>query len=60
VGGSWKGCVNVRNKELVVCRYEQRRMKATFKGGQDSYRVVEPIMMMKIEHVFFYILKCNF
>jgi hypothetical protein len=45
-GGSRKGCDNVRNKELVVYSYEQRRMEATFKGGQDSYRVVEPMMMM--------------
>jgi hypothetical protein len=45
-GGCWKGCENVRNKELVVYSYEQRRMETTFKGGQDSYRVVEPMMMM--------------
>jgi hypothetical protein len=45
-GGSWKGCDNVRNKELVVYSYEQRRMEATFKGGQDSYRVVESMLMM--------------
>jgi hypothetical protein len=38
-------CENVRNKELVVYGYEQRRMEATFKGGQDSYRVVEPMIM---------------
>jgi hypothetical protein len=42
-GGS---CENVRNKELVVCSCEHRRMEATFKGGQDSYRVVEPMVMM--------------
>jgi hypothetical protein len=36
------------NKELVVYSCEQRRMEATFKGGQDSYRVVEPMMMMMI------------
>jgi hypothetical protein len=30
----------------MVCSYEQRRMEATFKGGQDSYRVAEPMMMM--------------
>jgi hypothetical protein len=41
-----KGCENVRNKELVVYSYEQRRMEATFKGGTGSYRVVEPMMMM--------------
>jgi hypothetical protein len=45
-GGSWKGCENVRNKELMVYSYEQRRMEVTFKGGQDSYRVVEPMMMV--------------
>jgi hypothetical protein len=45
-GGSWKGCENVRNKVLVVYSYEERGMEVTFKGGQDSYRVVEPIMMM--------------
>jgi hypothetical protein len=45
-GGSWKGYETVRNKELVVYSCEQRRMEATFKGGHDSYRVVEPIMMM--------------
>jgi hypothetical protein len=45
-GGIWKGCENVKNKELVVYSYEQRRREATFKGGQDSYRVVEPMVMM--------------
>jgi hypothetical protein len=30
----------------VIYSYEQRRMEVTFKGGQDSYRVVEPMMMM--------------
>jgi hypothetical protein len=45
-GGSWKGCKNVSNKELVVYSYEQRRMEATFKRRQDTYRVVEPMMMM--------------
>jgi ribosomal protein L19E len=30
-GGSWKGCENVRNKELVVYSYEQRRMEATLR-----------------------------
>jgi hypothetical protein len=44
-GGSWKGCENVRNK-VVVYSYEQRRMDETFKGGQDPYRAVEPMMMM--------------
>jgi hypothetical protein len=48
-GGSWKGCENVRNKELVVYSYEQRRMEATFRGDQDSYRVVEPMMIMLIK-----------
>jgi hypothetical protein len=43
-GGSWKGSENVRNKELMVYSYEQRRTEATFKGGHDSYRVVEPMM----------------
>jgi hypothetical protein len=42
-GGSWKGWGNVRNKELVVYSYEQRRMEATFKGG---HRLAEPKMMM--------------
>jgi hypothetical protein len=46
-GGIWKGCETVRNKELVYS-YEQRRMEATFKGDQDSYRVVELMMMMMI------------
>jgi hypothetical protein len=45
-GGSWKGCESVRNKELVVYSYEQRRMERTSMGGQDFYRVVEPMMMM--------------
>jgi hypothetical protein len=45
-GGSWKGCENVRNKELVVYSCKQRRMEATFKRGQDSYRAVEPMMMV--------------
>jgi hypothetical protein len=45
-GGRWKGCENVRNKELVVYSYEQGRMEVTFKGGQDSYGVVEPIIIM--------------
>jgi hypothetical protein len=31
---------------LVVYSYEQRRMEATFKGRQESYKVVEPMMMM--------------
>jgi hypothetical protein len=44
-----RGCENVRNKELVFYSYEQRRMEVTFKGGQDSYRVAEPIMMIKIQ-----------
>jgi hypothetical protein len=30
----------------MVCSCKQRRMEATFKGGQDSYRVAEPMMMM--------------
>jgi hypothetical protein len=34
------------NKELVVYSYEQRRMEMTFKGGQYSYRLVEPMMMI--------------
>jgi hypothetical protein len=33
------------NQELVVYSYEQRT-EATFKGGHDSWRVVEPMMMM--------------
>jgi hypothetical protein len=37
-GGRWKGCENVRNNEFVIYSYEQRRMNATFKGGQDSCR----------------------
>jgi hypothetical protein len=47
-GGSLKGCENVRNKDLVVYSYEQRRIEATFKGDQDSYRVAEPMMMMVV------------
>jgi hypothetical protein len=35
-GGSLKGRENVRNKDLVVYSYEQRRIEATFKGDQDS------------------------
>jgi hypothetical protein len=31
---------------LVVYSCEQRRIEATFKGDQDSYRVIEPMMMM--------------
>jgi hypothetical protein len=34
-GGSWKGCENVMNKELVVYSYEQGRMEEAFKGGQE-------------------------
>jgi hypothetical protein len=44
-GGSWKGCENVRNKALVVYSYEQKN-GGDFKGDQDSYRVVEQMMMM--------------
>jgi hypothetical protein len=29
---------------IYICK--QRRMEATFKRGQDSYRIVEPMMMM--------------
>jgi hypothetical protein len=47
-GGSWKGCENVTNKDLVVYSYEQRRMEATFKGGQDTCRIIEVMMMMMI------------
>jgi hypothetical protein len=50
-GGSWKGSENVRNKELVIYSYEQRRTEATFKGGHNSYRVVEPMMMMMITFI---------
>jgi hypothetical protein len=31
-----------------VYSYEQRKMEVTFKGGQDSYRVLEPMMMMMV------------
>jgi hypothetical protein len=33
---------------LVVYSYEHRRMEATFKGGQDSCRIIELMMMMMI------------
>jgi hypothetical protein len=56
-GGRWKGCENVTNKELVVYSYEQRRMEETFKGGQDSYRVVEPMMMMMINITYLILLQ---
>jgi hypothetical protein len=41
----------VGDKELVVYSYEQRRMEAIFKESQDSYRVVEPMMMMMMTYV---------
>jgi hypothetical protein len=45
-GGSWKGCVNIRNRELVIYSYEQRRMEVTFK---DSYRAVKPMIILKTQ-----------
>jgi hypothetical protein len=30
----------------VVYSYEQKRMEAMFKGGQDSYKVAELMMMI--------------
>jgi hypothetical protein len=47
-GGSWKGCDNIRNKELVVYSYQQRRIEATFKGCQDSYRAVQPMTIWRL------------
>jgi hypothetical protein len=36
----------------MVYSYEQRRMEVTFKGGQDSYRVAEPMtMMIMVENI---------
>jgi hypothetical protein len=32
--GSWKLCENVRNKELVVYSYEQRRMEVTLREAR--------------------------
>jgi hypothetical protein len=60
-GGSWKGCKNVKNKELVVYSYEQRRMQTSFKGGQDSYRVVESMMMiMSLREAYYMpVLQCS-
>jgi hypothetical protein len=44
-GRIWKRCENVRNKKLLVYRYEEGRMGQLLKEARTS-TVVEPVMMM--------------